>query len=139
MVSKNSFSALSSLRGLSVAPGSVFLGPWAGIDHEKFLIVAGTVIPVHRHPGTSEDVAILRGKAEEVFYDSEGHEVSRCLLSPGGDVPAVHVPMGQSRSRIPNIPRKARSCSETNLNNMIFFPQINCRIEKKLYLCHRIY
>ena len=41
MVSKNSFSALSSLRGLSVAPGSVFLGPWAGIDHEKFLIVAG--------------------------------------------------------------------------------------------------
>ena len=95
MVSKNSFSALSSLRGLSVAPGSVFLGPWAGIDHEKFLIVAGTVIPVHRHPGTSEDVAILRGKAEEVFYDSEGHEVSRCLLSPGGDVPAVHVPMGQ--------------------------------------------
>ena len=58
-------------------------------------IEPGTVIPVHRHPRTSEDVAILRGKAEELFYDSEGFEVSRCLLSPGGDVPAVHVQIGQ--------------------------------------------
>ena len=41
MVNKNSFSSLESLRGLSIAPGSVFLGPWTGIDHEKFLIVAG--------------------------------------------------------------------------------------------------
>ena len=41
MASKNSFSSLSSLRNLSIVPGSVFLGPWACIDHEKFLIVAG--------------------------------------------------------------------------------------------------
>jgi hypothetical protein len=41
MVSKNSFSSLGSLRNLSIAPGSVFLGPWLGVDHEKFLIVAG--------------------------------------------------------------------------------------------------
>lgn len=38
---KNSFSSLDGLRNLSIAPGSVFLGPWAGVDHEKFLIVAG--------------------------------------------------------------------------------------------------
>lgn len=41
MVTKNSFSSLESLRGLSITSGSVFLGPWASIDHEKFLIVAG--------------------------------------------------------------------------------------------------
>jgi len=41
MASKNSFSSLGSLRNLSIVPGSVFLGPWTGIDHEKFLIVAG--------------------------------------------------------------------------------------------------
>jgi cupin fold WbuC family metalloprotein len=66
-------------------------------DSQRMLnaIEPGTLIPVHRHLRTSEDVAILRGKAEEVFYDSEGHVVSRCLLSPGGDVPAVHVPIGQ--------------------------------------------
>lgn len=41
MATKNSFSSLKGLRGLSITSGSVFLGPWAGIDHEKFLIVAG--------------------------------------------------------------------------------------------------
>lgn len=41
MPNKNSFSALTNLRELSVSPGSVFLGSWADIDHEKFLIVAG--------------------------------------------------------------------------------------------------
>ena len=58
-------------------------------------IEPGTVIPVHRHSMTSEDVAILRGQAEFILYDDEGHEVSRCLLIPGGEVPAVHVPIGQ--------------------------------------------
>lgn len=41
MSKKNTFSTLENLRGLSIAPGSVFIGPWAGIDHEKFLVVAG--------------------------------------------------------------------------------------------------
>lgn len=41
MPSKITLSALSGLRDLSIAPGAVFLGPWAGIDHEKFLVVAG--------------------------------------------------------------------------------------------------
>ena len=41
MSKKNTFSALEGLRELSVSPGSVFLGPWVDIDHEKFLIVAG--------------------------------------------------------------------------------------------------
>lgn len=34
-------SGLSGLRDISIAPGAVFIGPWTGIDHEKFLIVAG--------------------------------------------------------------------------------------------------
>lgn len=58
-------------------------------------IEPGTVIPVHRHNMTSEDVIILRGRAEEVFYDSSGQETARFLLVPGGDAPAVHVPVGQ--------------------------------------------
>ena len=41
MSSKNTLSALEGLRDLSVAPGAVFIGPWPGVDHEKFLIVAG--------------------------------------------------------------------------------------------------
>ena len=55
----------------------------------------GTVIPVHRHTGTSSDVIILRGKAEEVFFDADGNETACLQLIPGGESPAIHVPMGQ--------------------------------------------
>ena len=58
-------------------------------------IEPGTVIPVHRHTGTSEDVIILRGRAEEVFFDANGNETARFQLIPGGENPAIHVPMGQ--------------------------------------------
>ena len=58
-------------------------------------IEPGTVIPVHRHTATSEDVIVLRGRAEEVFVDDKGNETSRFLLTLGGETPAIHVPMGQ--------------------------------------------
>ena len=58
-------------------------------------IEPGTVIPVHRHTETSEDVIILRGLAEEVFFDEIGNEVDKYPLIPGGDTPAIHVPIGQ--------------------------------------------
>lgn len=58
-------------------------------------IEPGTVIPVHRHTMSSEDVIILRGRAEEVFFDDEGKETGRYPLVPGGEIPAMHVPIGQ--------------------------------------------
>lgn len=58
-------------------------------------IEPGTVIPVHRHVGTSEDVVVLRGRAEELFFDGQGNETGRWLLAPGSDTPAIHVPRGQ--------------------------------------------
>ena len=45
-------------------------------------IEPGTVIPIHRHTQTSEEVVILRGRAEEVFYDNTGKETGRYLLVP---------------------------------------------------------
>lgn len=41
MASKNMLSDFEGLRNLSIAPGAVFIAPWTGVDHEKFLIVAG--------------------------------------------------------------------------------------------------
>ena len=58
-------------------------------------IEPGTVIPVHRHTMTSEDVVVLRGRAEEVFFDVDGNEMARFTLVPGGESPAIYVPMGQ--------------------------------------------
>lgn len=58
-------------------------------------IEPGTVIPVHRHTLTSEEVIVLRGKAQEVFFDDHGNEIGCWILISGGDIPAIHVPMGQ--------------------------------------------
>ncbi len=68
-------------------------------------IEPGTVIPVHRHTMTSEEVIVLRGKAQEVFFDDQGNETGSWLLVPGSAgpgecspqdaIPAIHVPMGQ--------------------------------------------
>ena len=55
----------------------------------------GTVIPVHRHNGTSEEVICLRGCVEEVLFDDDGVEVARFRLSPGDGVTHCHVPIGQ--------------------------------------------
>lgn len=47
-------------------------------------IEPGTVIPIHRHTMTSEDVVILRGRAEEVLFDDHGNETGRWLLRGEG-------------------------------------------------------
>lgn len=66
-------------------------------DSQRMLnaIEPGTVIPIHRHTMTSEDVIVLRGRAEEVFFDDDGNETGRWLLVPGSNTTAIHVPMGQ--------------------------------------------
>ena len=55
----------------------------------------GTVVPVHRHLGTSEDVVCIRGCVEEVLFDDGGREVERWRLSPSSGVMACHVPKRQ--------------------------------------------
>ena len=55
----------------------------------------GTVIPIHRHSETSEDVICIRGCVEEVLYDAEGNEVERYLLKPDTECMACHVPIDQ--------------------------------------------
>ncbi len=54
-----------------------------------------TIIPIHRHVGTSEDVIVLRGEAVEVFYNELGKEISRHHLMAGSECVACHVPKGQ--------------------------------------------
>lgn len=58
-------------------------------------IEPGTAIPIHKHDGTSEDVIVLRGCVEEVFYDETGKETKRFRLEPDSSIVALHVPMGQ--------------------------------------------
>ena len=55
----------------------------------------GTVIPIHRHNDTSEDVVCLKGTVQEILYDTEGKELERYTLSPKLEYIACHVPIGQ--------------------------------------------
>lgn len=57
-------------------------------------IEPGTIIPIHRHLETSEDVIVLRGEAMEVIFDDSGVEVERYHLVAGSSCVACHVPMG---------------------------------------------
>ena len=59
-------------------------------------IEPGTVMPIHRHRGSSETVVCLRGHFEEYFYDDAGRLTDTFDMRPGGLV--VNVPIGQWHS-----------------------------------------
>ena len=41
-----------------------------------------TVVPIHRHPNSNENVLLLCGKLVEVIYDEKGNEKERIHLDP---------------------------------------------------------
>ncbi len=45
-------------------------------------LVPGTVVPIHRHPNSNENVLLLCGKLIEVIYDENGNEKERIHLDP---------------------------------------------------------
>ena len=56
----------------------------------------GTVLPVHRHPTTSETVVCLRGHFEEYFYDADGRLTEVIDMTPGALL--LNIPAGQWHS-----------------------------------------
>ena len=58
-------------------------------------IEPGTILPIHRHKKSSETCIILRGAAEEIFYDEHGNETERVYLEPAGDCCGVNIEVGR--------------------------------------------
>ena len=57
-------------------------------------LLPGTVVPIHRHPNSTENVFLLCGKIVEVICDENGNEKERIHLDPTvGDYGCV-VPQG---------------------------------------------
>lgn len=54
-----------------------------------------TVIPIHRHNETTEEIVVLRGEVEEILYDDQGNEQEHYYLKAGSDAMACRVPIGQ--------------------------------------------
>ena len=55
----------------------------------------GTVLPIHRHRGSSETVVMLRGKGKWNYYDDNGQLTESFLVSADGDIRGISVPKGQ--------------------------------------------
>lgn len=56
----------------------------------------GTVMPIHRHKGTSETCVCIRGHFEEYFYDENGNLTDTIDMVPGGIV--LNIEKGQWHS-----------------------------------------
>ena len=62
------------------------------------VLLPGTIVPIHRHRGTSETAMILRGKLFMVFYDDLGGQTGRYLLDTTIGNYGVQIPKGQWHS-----------------------------------------
>ena len=56
----------------------------------------GTIMPIHRHKGSSETCVCVRGHFEEYFYDTEGRLTESVDMVPGGVV--LNIEKGQWHS-----------------------------------------
>ena len=45
-------------------------------------LLPGSIVPIHRHPNSNENVLCLSGKLVEVIYDAESNEIERIHLDP---------------------------------------------------------
>lgn len=45
-------------------------------------LLPGSIVPIHRHPYSNENVLLLCGKLVEIIYDVEGNETERIHLDP---------------------------------------------------------
>ena len=51
----------------------------------------GTIMPIHRHHGSSETVVVLRGKIKWIFYDENGVKTESVTLDADGEVRMLNV------------------------------------------------
>lgn len=57
-------------------------------------LLPGTVVPVHRHPSSNENVILICGKLDEVLFSDEGKEIKRLRLDPSAGSFGCVVPAG---------------------------------------------
>ena len=55
----------------------------------------GTILPIHRHRGSTETVVVLRGKIKQNFYNEFGQLVESFIVSPCSDVMDFCVELGR--------------------------------------------
>ena len=55
----------------------------------------GTILPIHRHRGSTETIIVLRGKVVQHYYNDAGKKTASFELAPGSAQVGMSVPVGQ--------------------------------------------
>ena len=55
----------------------------------------GTILPIHRHRGSTETIIVLRGKVVQHYYDDNGNKTTSYELAPNSAKVGMSVPVGQ--------------------------------------------
>ena len=58
----------------------------------------GTILPIHRHRGSTETIIVLRGKVVQHYYDDNGNITDEFVMEPCGQYPMVQIEKGQWHS-----------------------------------------
>ena len=72
----------------------------SGADTSQRMLNAlcpGTIVPIHRHPNSTEVMIVVRGSVLEHFYDTNGILTESFRLKAGGDC-LISIPVGQFHS-----------------------------------------
>ena len=55
----------------------------------------GTILPIHRHRGSTETIIVLRGKVVQHYYNDAGEKTASYVLAPQSAKVGISVPVGQ--------------------------------------------
>ena len=55
----------------------------------------GTILPIHRHRGSTETIIVLRGKVVQHYYNDAGEKIASFVLSPSSEQVGINIPVGQ--------------------------------------------
>ena len=55
----------------------------------------GTILPIHRHRGSTETIIVLRGKVLQHYYNDAGEKTASYELAPNSAQVGLSVPVGQ--------------------------------------------
>lgn len=55
----------------------------------------GTILPIHRHPNTSETYLVVRGRLRVMFYNDDKEIIEEHEVDPLKGVYGVHIPKNQ--------------------------------------------
>ena len=55
----------------------------------------GTILPIHRHRGSTETIIVLRGKVVQHYYNDAGEKPASYELAPNSAQVGMSVPVGQ--------------------------------------------